>query len=338
MSNIRKRKESCDHSTELPEANSRFWRSEVGNRLIQERGKKKVSGKMTVLFLTVFIGFEWSQVKGDAPQKQHSKEQSLPSHITTWETSSLKVNLCCFAAPVRHVDIEQVENSFTCRSEGIYPEPQLTWSTRPPSNETLQIQTSVKETEQQLFEISSTLTLSDRDTVLICSLSTRSGRRSSVWYQPSTLNLLYGTEPLLVSPHCCIFISAPTDNSHLMREHVQKVRAWNHIVTTVMLFDPFSFQLPSTCHRVEQQQSTALLQTPNPRHTCCGNSTTVRSSWTRPGSTAPPGSQSSGGSRWRMCQRQAASRWATYLQITRERSPVNSVVKRRRISPTATWR
>ncbi|XP_034428989.1 butyrophilin subfamily 2 member A2-like [Hippoglossus hippoglossus] len=137
-------------------------------------------------------------------------------------------------APVRHVDIEQVENSFTCRSEGIYPEPQLTWSTRPPSTVTLQNQTSVKETEQQLYEISSTLTLSDRDTVLICSLSTRSGRRSAVWYQPSTFNLLYGTEPLLVSPYCCIFISAPTDNSR-------------------------------PCVTVKQQQSTALLkhQTPD---------------------------------------------------------------------------
>ncbi|XP_053293050.1 poliovirus receptor isoform X2 [Pleuronectes platessa] len=89
------------------------------------------------------------------------------------------------AAPVRHVDIEQVEDSFTCRSEGIYPEPQLTWSTRPPSTLTLQNQTTVKETEQQLYEISSTLTLSDRDTVLICSISTRHGRRSVVWYQPT---------------------------------------------------------------------------------------------------------------------------------------------------------
>ncbi|XP_062257722.1 NACHT, LRR and PYD domains-containing protein 9-like isoform X3 [Platichthys flesus] len=89
------------------------------------------------------------------------------------------------AAPVRHVDIEQVEDSFTCRSEGIYPEPQLTWSTRPPSNLTLQSQTTVKETEQQLYEISSTLTLSDRDTVLICSISTHHGRRSAVWYQPT---------------------------------------------------------------------------------------------------------------------------------------------------------
>ncbi|XP_060949848.1 programmed cell death 1 ligand 1-like [Limanda limanda] len=92
-------------------------------------------------------------------------------------------------APVRHVDIEQVEDSFTCCSEGIYPEPQLTWSTRPPSNVTLQIQTTVKETEQQLYEISSTVTLSDRDTVLICSISTRSGWRSSVWYQPTPVRV-----------------------------------------------------------------------------------------------------------------------------------------------------
>ncbi|XP_053268177.1 CD276 antigen isoform X2 [Pleuronectes platessa] len=92
-------------------------------------------------------------------------------------------------APVRHVDIEQVEDSFTCRSEGIYPEPQLTWSTRPPSNVTLQNQTSVKETEQQLYEISSTVTLSDRDSVLICSISTRSGRRSAVWYQPTPVHV-----------------------------------------------------------------------------------------------------------------------------------------------------
>ncbi|XP_053274062.1 uncharacterized protein LOC128436291 [Pleuronectes platessa] len=103
---------------------------------------------------------------------------SAAPHIGSYVTS-----------PVRHVDIEQVEDSFTCRSEGIYPEPQLTWSTRPPSNVTLQNQTSVKETEQQLYEISSTVTLSDRDSVLICSISTRSGRRSAVWYQPTLVHV-----------------------------------------------------------------------------------------------------------------------------------------------------
>ncbi|XP_062235970.1 uncharacterized protein LOC133933032 [Platichthys flesus] len=102
-------------------------------------------------------------------------------------------------APVRHVDMEQVEDSFTCRSEGIYPEPQLTWSTRPPSNVTLQNQTSVKETEQQLYEISSTVTLSDRDSVLICSISTRSGRRSALWYQPT---LVHVSQSETTTIHC----------------------------------------------------------------------------------------------------------------------------------------
>lgn len=112
--------------------------------------------------------------------------------------------------------MEQEENSFTCRSEGIYPEPELTWSTSPPSNVTLQGEPTVKKTEQQLYEISSTLTLSDTDTDLICTVSTRSGSRRVMWHRPSTLNLLYGAEPLLVSPYCCIFISAPTDNIHFL--------------------------------------------------------------------------------------------------------------------------
>ncbi|XP_060943410.1 uncharacterized protein LOC133020730 isoform X2 [Limanda limanda] len=103
-------------------------------------------------------------------------------------------------APVRHVDIEQVENSFTCRSEGIYPEPQLTWSTRPPSNFTSHIQSSLKRTEQQLYEISSTLILSDRDAVLICSISTRSGRRSAVWYQPTPVSV--STFKTTITIHC----------------------------------------------------------------------------------------------------------------------------------------
>ncbi|GLD54484.1 hemicentin-2-like isoform X1 [Lates japonicus] len=53
-------------------------------------------------------------------------------------------------APVSKVKILRVENRISCSSEGIYPEPDLTWSTRPPSNLTLQNQTSIQQTEQQL--------------------------------------------------------------------------------------------------------------------------------------------------------------------------------------------
>uniref|UniRef100_A0A4W6G5I8 Ig-like domain-containing protein n=1 Tax=Lates calcarifer TaxID=8187 RepID=A0A4W6G5I8_LATCA len=66
-----------------------------------------------------------------------------------------------------------------CFSEGIYPEPDLTWSTRPPSNLNLQNQTSIQQTEQQLYNISSSLILSDSETDLsyICTISTRSNSR-----------------------------------------------------------------------------------------------------------------------------------------------------------------
>uniref|UniRef100_A0A4W6G5J8 Butyrophilin subfamily 3 member A2-like Ig-C domain-containing protein n=1 Tax=Lates calcarifer TaxID=8187 RepID=A0A4W6G5J8_LATCA len=70
-------------------------------------------------------------------------------------------------APVSKVKILRVENRIICSSEGIYPEPDLTWSTRPPSNLTLQNQTSIQQTEQQLYNISSSLILSDSETDLI---------------------------------------------------------------------------------------------------------------------------------------------------------------------------
>ncbi|XP_022625224.1 V-set domain-containing T-cell activation inhibitor 1-like, partial [Seriola dumerili] len=75
-------------------------------------------------------------------------------------------------APVRRVDIWQVENRITCSSERIYPQPELTWSTSPPSNVTHQDKTT--RTEQLLYNITSSLTLSDNDTnqVYSCSIST----------------------------------------------------------------------------------------------------------------------------------------------------------------------
>uniref|UniRef100_A0A4W6G2R9 Ig-like domain-containing protein n=1 Tax=Lates calcarifer TaxID=8187 RepID=A0A4W6G2R9_LATCA len=90
-------------------------------------------------------------------------------------------------APVSKVNMEQVENRIICSSEGIYPEPDLTWSTRPPSNLNLQNQTSIQQTEQQLYNISSSLILSDSETDLsyICTISTRSNSRRAALFKPS---------------------------------------------------------------------------------------------------------------------------------------------------------
>ncbi|KAM4533475.1 uncharacterized protein PAE49_021979 [Odontesthes bonariensis] len=96
-------------------------------------------------------------------------------------------------APVRKVSIDQVGNRITCSSNWIYPEPELTWSTSPPSNMSLQDTASVQQTEQQLYNISSSLILSDSDTDLIysCTVSTRTSSRRATWRQISSVNGRY---------------------------------------------------------------------------------------------------------------------------------------------------
>uniref|UniRef100_A0A3B4YRU0 Ig-like domain-containing protein n=1 Tax=Seriola lalandi dorsalis TaxID=1841481 RepID=A0A3B4YRU0_SERLL len=87
-----------------------------------------------------------------------------------------------FAAPVDQVDLQQVENRITCSSEGIYPEPELTWSTSPPSNLNLQHKTTKQKTEQLLYNIRSYLILSDSDLGYSCTVSTRRNRkRATLW-------------------------------------------------------------------------------------------------------------------------------------------------------------
>ncbi|XP_071340633.1 V-set domain-containing T-cell activation inhibitor 1-like isoform X2 [Trachinotus anak] len=89
-------------------------------------------------------------------------------------------------APVGKVDLQQVENRITCSSEGIYPEPELTWSTRPPSSVTFKNNTEVQRTEQLLYNISSSLILShsDSDLSYICTISTRRNSRT-VTFKPT---------------------------------------------------------------------------------------------------------------------------------------------------------
>ncbi|XP_049912952.1 HERV-H LTR-associating protein 2 isoform X2 [Epinephelus moara] len=100
-------------------------------------------------------------------------------------------------ALVHKVDIQQVENRITCSSEGIYPEPQLTWSTNPPSSVTLQNKTTVHQTEQQLYNINSSLIVSVTDLVYSCTVSTRRNRRrASLRQLPSVSGL--GTETTIL--------------------------------------------------------------------------------------------------------------------------------------------
>ncbi|KAM6897530.1 uncharacterized protein FYW49_018816 [Xenentodon cancila] len=93
-------------------------------------------------------------------------------------------------APVQKINIEKVQNTIICSSEGIYPEPGLTWTTSPPSSINLQNTATVQQTEQQLYSISSSLIPSDGDTDLdyICTISTAANNRRSTLMKPAVIS------------------------------------------------------------------------------------------------------------------------------------------------------
>uniref|UniRef100_A0A3B3WE28 Ig-like domain-containing protein n=1 Tax=Poecilia mexicana TaxID=48701 RepID=A0A3B3WE28_9TELE len=83
-------------------------------------------------------------------------------------------------APVSDIRIHQDGNRITCSSEGIYPQPELTWSTEPPSNTALQNRTTVHQTEEKLYDISSSLTGPDGpDLTYSCSIRTRRNQKTA---------------------------------------------------------------------------------------------------------------------------------------------------------------
>ncbi|KAK5599613.1 hypothetical protein CRENBAI_018410 [Crenichthys baileyi] len=111
------------------------------------------------------------------------------------------VNLKLDAA-VSKVSISQVENRIICSSEGIYPEPELSWSTIPPSNTTLQNRTTVQQTEEQLYSISSSLMVSDSGSALIysCTIRTqRNKKRAAFRKLPASVSSSVATIPCTAS-------------------------------------------------------------------------------------------------------------------------------------------
>ncbi|CAN9506091.1 unnamed protein product [Ophioblennius macclurei] len=86
-------------------------------------------------------------------------------------------------APVREVYIRQEGDQIACSSEGIYPEPNLTWTTSSPSNTIPKSTTIVQLSQHQLYNISSSLTLAsshgDVDLEYNCTVSTTSGEKTA---------------------------------------------------------------------------------------------------------------------------------------------------------------
>ncbi|XP_030612883.1 V-set domain-containing T-cell activation inhibitor 1-like [Archocentrus centrarchus] len=87
-------------------------------------------------------------------------------------------------ALVHEVNIQQVGNRITCSSEGIYPKPELIWSTSPPSGK-YTAQQMEQQTHQHLYNISSFLLYSHSDAAVgySCTVSTRRNRRTATWRQ-----------------------------------------------------------------------------------------------------------------------------------------------------------
>ncbi|KAI3355486.1 hypothetical protein L3Q82_018322, partial [Scortum barcoo] len=108
-----------------------------------------------------------------------SKKESFINVTVDVNPLVQNIKIFCFSVPVGEVNIQQVGNRITCSSEGIYPEPELTWSTSPPSNVTFNNTATVQQTEQQLYNISSSLIVSDSVTDLVysCTVSTRTNSR-----------------------------------------------------------------------------------------------------------------------------------------------------------------
>uniref|UniRef100_A0A8C6SPK7 Ig-like domain-containing protein n=1 Tax=Neogobius melanostomus TaxID=47308 RepID=A0A8C6SPK7_9GOBI len=117
---------------------------------------------------------------GDASLQLHkvnvSDEGKYECYVSTVKPDNVKqssVNLKVYA-PVLEVSLEQQEQQLLCRSEGIYPEPSVVWT---PSTEH---NTRVTKSEQGLFSVVSSVTLSDSEDKYICNVSTAHSWRRAV--------------------------------------------------------------------------------------------------------------------------------------------------------------
>ncbi|XP_054915394.1 CD276 antigen-like [Poeciliopsis prolifica] len=131
-------------------------------------------------------------------------------------------------APGSDIRIHQDGNRTTCSSEGIYPQPELTWSTEPPSNTTLQNRTTVHQTEEKLYDISSSLIDPDgSDWIYSCTIRTRSNQRRATFRKLSSVTVTTDetTLPCLgLNGSVCSLEIRPSDGSESDGKEPVRVR------------------------------------------------------------------------------------------------------------------
>ncbi|KAM9337140.1 uncharacterized protein ABDE67_018444 [Symphorus nematophorus] len=106
------------------------------------------------------------------------------SSITSNKESFVYVSV---EAPIREVNLQQEGNRITCSSEGIYPKPQLTWSTNPAST-LMPYEPTVQQTEQQLYKISSSLIFSENFDYS-CTISSGTNRKTTKMFKRTSINV-----------------------------------------------------------------------------------------------------------------------------------------------------
>ncbi|KAM6971526.1 butyrophilin subfamily 3 member A2-like [Tautogolabrus adspersus] len=109
---------------------------------------------------------------------------SIPHRPPNQSTMDLKVD-----APPRKVQIQQVGNRITCSSERIYPQPELTWSSSPPTNLTV-ADTTTAQQKGKLYSINSSLialTVSNLD--YSCTISTGRKERKATLFNTASINI-----------------------------------------------------------------------------------------------------------------------------------------------------
>lgn len=94
---------------------------------------------------------------------------------------------------IAEVTLEEQGSDLVCRSEGIYPEPDLTWSLSPqPAESELYNKAIVHQNEQQLYSISSSVSLSHSPPQgYSCNISTHHSWRSATYRLQREYNNLF---------------------------------------------------------------------------------------------------------------------------------------------------
>lgn len=168
----------------------------------------------------------------------------------------LKKWILSFAAPISEVHIQQDENSITCSSKGIYPEPKLTWSTSPPSTNTFKKPTTVQQTDQQLYTISSSLIRVHGVTDLTYSCKVSAGTNQKT-------TLLKESKSFLQSLWNC-------------PQNEFRHQVFTGLFHLCLCYCVLSFQLLSAVKAVKQRSPVLIKKLPT--QASSGGSTTVRSS------------------------------------------------------------